>query len=181
MKNSPPLIHCGFFRLQYIGIFKAVMKFSWTSLKISLAGAKLSHLSQKDRIWDHGTMIETVKIVFKHVQKARIDRCMEFAKKYVTIACLEKLQKQFQEKEKIDAGWQKENQVITELGVVSVRRARKNKPDMFTAIIKVYSGISEYETDGQKNKFSQRWSFIREGDWWVLDEVDDKKSIFIIK
>ena len=152
------------------------MKFSWTSLKISITGAKLSHLSQKDRIWDHGTMIETVRIIFKHVQKARIDGSMESAKKYVTITFLEKLRKQFWEKEKIDAGWQKENQVITELGIVSVRQARSNKPDMFTAIVKGYSGISEYRNNIQKNKFSQRWSFIREGDWWVLDKVDEKNQ-----
>lgn len=181
MKNSPPFIHCGFFRFQWVGIFKAAMKFSWTSLKISIAGAKLSHLSKKDRIWDHGTMIETVKTIFKHLQKARIHGSMEFAKKYVTITCLEKLQKQFWENEKSDGRWQQQNQVITELGVVSVRQARKNKPDMFTAIIKGYSGISEYQNNVQKNKFSQRWSFIREGAWWMLDEVDDEKSVFIIK
>lgn len=157
------------------------MKFSLTSFQISIAGAKLIHLSQKDRIWDHGTMIETVKIIFKQVQKARIDGSMESAKKYVTINCLEKLQKQLWENEKIDGRWQQENQVITELGVVSVRQARNNKPDMFTAIIKGYSGISEYQNNVQKNKFSQRWCFIREGAWWVLDKVDDEKSIFILK
>jgi hypothetical protein len=28
------------------------MKISWTGFKVSIAGAKLSHLVQKDKIWD---------------------------------------------------------------------------------------------------------------------------------
>jgi hypothetical protein len=40
------------------------MKLSWYGLKISIAGAKLSHLVQKDKIWDHGSMTEQVKTTF---------------------------------------------------------------------------------------------------------------------
>jgi hypothetical protein len=30
------------------------VKLSWKSLKVSIAGAKLSHLVQEEQIWDHG-------------------------------------------------------------------------------------------------------------------------------
>ena len=67
------------------------MKFSWTDFKISIAGAKLSHLVQKDRIWDHGSMAEQTRIIFYLVQKAKASGNMELLKKQCTISCFEKL------------------------------------------------------------------------------------------
>ena len=40
------------------------MKLSWYGLRISIADAKLSHLVQKNKIWDHGIMIEQMKMIF---------------------------------------------------------------------------------------------------------------------
>ena len=46
------------------------MKISWNSLKISIAGAKLSHLVQKDKAWDHGSMVEQVRTVAVFLKKS---------------------------------------------------------------------------------------------------------------
>jgi predicted lipid-binding transport protein (Tim44 family) len=70
------------------------MKLSWNSLKISIAGAKLSHLVQKDKIWDHGSMAEQARIVFYLVQKTMINGNMDSLKKYLTASCFENLEKE---------------------------------------------------------------------------------------
>ena len=67
------------------------MRISFTSLKVSIAGAKLSHLVQKDKIWDHGSMAEQARIIFFLVQKAKSNVEIESLKKYCSISCFEKI------------------------------------------------------------------------------------------
>ena len=51
--------------------------------EISITGAKLSHLVQKDKIWDHGSMAEQTKIIFYIVQKALINgRAVHLGNRY---------------------------------------------------------------------------------------------------
>ena len=150
------------------------MKLSWTSLKISIAGAKLSHLVQKDKIWDHGSMAEQARIIFYLVQKAKKNENIESLKKHVTISCFEKLQKQFEKLERHDEEWQRQNLAITELAIISVQPGKKNKPDMFAALIKGYNrnaGDERFDDGDHSNKFSTEWFFVRLGEWWMLDEI----------
>lgn len=150
------------------------MKFSLESIKISIAGAKLSHLVQKDKIWDHGSMTEQARIIFYLVQKTKSNGNIESLKKYMTISCFEKLQKQVDEFEEHDMSWQTENPVITELAVISVQPGKNNRPDMFTALIKGHSRRAGQEQHGNadhSDKFSTEWSFVRQGEWWMLYEI----------
>ena len=149
------------------------MKISWTSLKISIAGAKLSHLVQKDKIWDHGSMTEQARIIFYLVQKAKSSGNIESLKKYLTVSCFEKLKK------RVSRGDDKisvlEYPVIKELAVMEAHPGKNNKPDMFTALIK---GIEKDKAvdDEHANEFSAQWSFIRQGDWWLLDDMKIRKA-----
>lgn len=143
------------------------MKFSWTSLKISIAGAKLSHLVQKDQIWDHGSMAEQAKILFYLVQKAKKSGDMESLKRQCSISCFEMLKQQMNKR---NEPLQNDDAVIKELAVLEVHPGKKNNPDMFTAIIKtvpkndVLSGIN--------GKVSTAcWFFVRQGDWWLLNSI----------
>ena len=68
------------------------MKISWTSLKISLAGARLSHLVQKDKIWDHGCMAEQARIIFNLVHKAKAGANMESLQKQCSFSCFKKIE-----------------------------------------------------------------------------------------
>src|SRR6186713_2586389 len=95
------------------------MKLSWTSLKISIAGAKLSHLVQKDKIWDHGSMAEQARIIFYLVQKARASENLFSLKKYCSISCYEKLLVTA-EKEKKKGHTKINDPVIKELAIVEV-------------------------------------------------------------
>lgn len=155
------------------------MKFSLESIKISIAGAKLSHLVQKDKIWDHGSMTEQARIIFYLIQKARDSGNTESLKKYMTFSCFEKLMKQFDESDnywikKDDKPGQIEHPVITELAVISVQHGRHNKPDMFTALIKGYNRKTDdekYDNEDCSKHFSAEWCFVRQGEWWVLDMI----------
>jgi len=150
------------------------MKLSWTSLKISIAGAKLSHLVQKDKIWDHGSMAEQARIIFYLVQKAMINGNMDLLKKYLTASCFENLEKGMKQMEKNNNAFEIKEPVINELAVIEVYPSKNNKPDGFTAIITGEGKSRSKKSNDQIKKFSARWSFIRQGDWWLLNEIKTK-------
>ena len=150
------------------------MKLSWTSLKISIAGAKLSHLVQKDKIWDHGSMAEQARIIFYLVHKARRSGDIESLKKQCSVAYFEKLKdemKTMNEDEVI------KEPMIKELAVLEVKPGKNNKPDMFTAIIK-NEWKEESKSNNEPNQFFAYWSFVRQGEWWLLDNIKAPRSIF---
>lgn len=145
------------------------MKFSWTNLQISIAGARLSHLVQKDKIWDHGSMIENSRILFYLVQKTMSTGKIESLKKHVTLSCYQELEKEVDSIKKKGLSNSNENPVITELAVIAVSEGKNNKPDMFKASIKGYlRKEGSTELDNNQHRFSFNCSFIRQGDWWVL-------------
>jgi predicted lipid-binding transport protein (Tim44 family) len=150
------------------------MKISWTSLKVSVAGAKLSHLVQKDSIWDHGSMIEQVKIIFYQLEKAKNKRETDGVKKYLTTNAFEKLKMEI-EASRTTRSFFKDS-VLTEISIVQVSRAKKEKPDGFTALIKGKRKLRdelivlEKKNYGVEN-FYEKWKFVRHGDWWLLDGI----------
>jgi hypothetical protein len=60
------------------------MKLSWNNIKISIAGARLSHLVQKNKVWDHGSMVEQVRTVFIYLKKAFLKNDLTVVKKCMT-------------------------------------------------------------------------------------------------
>ncbi len=141
------------------------MKLSWTSLKISIAGAKLSHLVQKDKIWDHGSMAEQARIIFYLVHKAKANGNVESLRKQCTFSCFERLKNKMEDdpKNSLMIG-----SIIKEIAIIDVQPGKNNRPDMFGAIIK---GITKDELDGTE-EFSALWSFVRQGEWWLLDKMN---------
>ena len=146
------------------------MKLSWTSLRISIAGAKLSHLVQKDKIWDHGSMAEQARIIFYLVHKAKVSGNIESLKKQCTISCFEKLKAEIENKQENSLTV---SPVIKELAILEVQPGKNNKPDMFCALIRFY--IKEIENGKEiitiNKEFMTKWSFVRQGEWWVLNEI----------
>jgi len=139
------------------------MKLSWTSLKISIAGAKLSHLVQKDKIWDHGSMAEQARIIFYLVYKAKASGNLDSLRKQCTISCFEKIKKEIKGAKQQDL--MLANPVIKELAIIDVQQGKSNKPDMFRSLIK---GVFK---NGKSYEFKSEWVFMRQGDWWVLHEI----------
>ena len=141
------------------------MKLSWTSLKISIAGAKLSHLVQKDKIWDHGSMAEQARIIFYLVHKAKATGNIESLKKQCTISCFEKLKSEMEPRHDQKSSFIK-SPVIKEIAIIDVLPGKNNKPDMFCAMIK---GESKDDT---LEKFKVECAFVRQGEWWLLDKTN---------
>jgi hypothetical protein len=137
------------------------MRISFTSLKVSIAGAKLSHLVQKDRIWDHGSMVEQARIIFCLAQKARNSKNIDMLKKSCSMICFEQL--------KIEASAQKKQliaePIINEIAIVEVYPGKNTRSDKFTALIKGESKDDAHE------KFKSECVFVRQGDWWMLDKI----------
>lgn len=161
------------------------MKLSWNGLKISITGARLSHLVQKDKIWDHGSMIEQVKTTFYKLKKIKSTGNVEDIKKYLTKACFEKLKNELEALDRNGKVWIIKNPIIKEASVIEVSVGKHTKPDCFVAHIKAM-GI-QFVTDKylefdwkihskQVGNFSEQWSFIRQGDWWLLNEIKQKRS-----
>ncbi|MBA2745467.1 MAG: TIM44-like domain-containing protein [Flavisolibacter sp.] len=149
------------------------MKFSWRNLKIAIAGARLSHLVQKDKIWDHGTMVETVKIIFNQVQRAREGNEAETLSKYMTQSGYTALKKQLQQLRMKDRYRQKKQLVIKEVAVLGVSPAKHDAPDHFTALVRETEIIMVDEANEKKSTqdFLEQWVFVRQGDWWLLDSI----------
>ena len=169
MKNNPPDVHCCHFILLSIANFKIAMKNPWTSFKISIAGAKLSHLVQKDKIWDHGSMAEQVRIIFYLVQKTKNNENIELLRKSCTMSCFEKIKTEMNEDGKPGQILLK-NPVVKEIAITEVHPGKNNRPDMFTALIK---GVSKDTTKHNEygSEFSATYSFARQGEWWLLDDM----------
>jgi hypothetical protein len=142
------------------------MKLSWTSLKISIAGAKLSHLVQRDKIWDHGSMAEQARIIFYLVHKAKCNGNIESLRKQCSTSCFEKLKKEIEEWANRRVQWLLDP-IIEEIAITEVHPGKKSKPDMFCALIR---GVSK---ENQSEKFLAQWAFVRQGEWWVLDVIKD--------
>ncbi len=169
MKNKPPDTHCFHFILLPVTNFKIAMKNPWTRFKISIAGAKLSHLVQKDKIWDHGSMAEQARIIFYLVQKAVSNENIESLKKHCTISCFEKIKTGMNEEGRHQETLIK-NPIVKEIAVTEVNPGKNNKPDMFTALIK---GVSKDTTMHNEygSEFSATYIFARQGEWWLLDSM----------
>jgi len=163
MKTKSPEIQFLFLRLSAEVNFKEPMKLSWTRLKISIAGARLSHLVQKDRIWDHGSMAEQARIIFYLVHKAKASGNLDSLKRQCTDSCFMRLKTQIENEQQtaLKAG----NPVIRELAVVEVVPRRFDRPDMFHALIK---GTFQ---DDPATAFKVLCCFVRQGNWWVLDRM----------
>ena len=151
------------------------MKLSWNSLRISIAGARLSHLVQKDKIWDHGSMIEQVKNVFYAVEKAKNKKDAEAVKKYTTAKAYEQLAHLIGREKSKQPIVQKV--VLSEVSIIQVSVKSDKNPDRFIALITGKTKLNESEdfrtaeeNFGIKN-FSAYWHFLRQGEWWLLDKM----------
>lgn len=160
------------------------MKISWNSLKISIAGAKLSHLVQKDKIWDHGSMVEQAKTIFFKLKRIKSNGNVEDLKKYLTERCYKKIKEELDEFEKNGKCLVIKNLLIKEVSITEVNIAKNENPDCFTTMIKAIGiefiadkkNIAELINYSDKiGNFSEQWSFVRQGDWWLLDNLKNKR------
>jgi len=152
------------------------MQLSWNGLKISIAGARLSHLVQKDKIWDHGSMTEQVRNIFYQWEKAKHKKNADALRKYSTPQAFAELEQQMK---KIEADTNAKNRVLTNVAIIQVHAATAKTAERFTALIKgkrtiMKNVLTQTENHGN-DMFSEKWLFVRDGDWWLLDGIQTHK------
>jgi hypothetical protein len=66
---------------------------------------------------------------------------------------------------------------LTDAAIIEVHEGTFTKPDNFLALVK---GRDASQLTGLKNygvhDFTEEWFFIRQGEWWLLDDIKVKKS-----
>jgi len=110
-------------------------------------------------------MAEQARIIFYLVHKARSTANIESLKKHCSVSCFEKLKTMMEEK---TGNVCLNDPIIKGLAVLEVQPGKANRPDMFTALIR---GISKDGMNQNEIEFSIHWSFVRQGEWWMLDKI----------
>jgi hypothetical protein len=150
----------------------------WYSIKVSIAGARLSHLVQKDQIWDHGSMIEQVRSVFYQVQKAKAMADTEIVRKYVTIPGYESIKEQI---EKDACSFSVPGPQLADVAIIGVGTGNRKRPDFFKALLQQKNIPEEIKMElavKRRQLHSACWLFLRQGDWWLLDRIREKPGFF---
>ena len=148
------------------------MQLSWTGLKVSIAGARLSHLVQKNTIWDHGSMIEQLRTLFIYLKKAFVQGDPSIVKKCMTSGGY-KMISDFITVKKADEFIHTDLKSVEIIAVYPVKNGRHDK---FKALIKFEktkeAAIQQSVRFHESNTLSkQEWCFEREGSWWLLDKI----------
>lgn len=134
----------------------------WYSIKMSISGARLSHLVQKDAIWDHGSMVEQVRALYLQLEKARTKGDGDTLKKYTTSRGFERLCRLLDQ-------WRTTETGLAEVCIIEVHPSHHNRPDCFCARVGLrFSGPEPGSSQKPVMKYF-RWKFLRQGEWWLLD------------
>ena len=148
------------------------MKFSWTGIKISIAGARLSHLALKDKIWDYGSMVAQVKTVFMQIEKAKKKDNADLLRNYTTNSGY-----QFLKKHVLTRDQKIHERLLENIAIIQVKVRSKQSPDRFCAWVKglknsVEKPFNVVNTNNTLKVFAEVWHFSRQGHWWKLDKIN---------
>ncbi|HEX6193571.1 MAG TPA: hypothetical protein VFZ42_14455 [Chitinophagaceae bacterium] len=150
------------------------MKLSWKNFKISIAGAKLSHLVLKDNAWDPGSMTEQARVIFSLVQKANNSSNIDSLKKYLTAPCFLVLHKELETLKRDNRTWKVTDWEIIEIAILEVHPGKGKRPNEFVAYIKVFlkddvlKPVVQHLPDFS---YTLLWTFENHGGWWMLSEM----------
>ena len=150
------------------------MKLSWKNFKISIAGAKLSHLVRKDKAWDPGSMTEQARVIFTLVQKANNSSNIDSLKKYLTASCFQVLENELAILKRSNRTWKVTDWQISEIAILEVHPGKGKRSDAFVAYIHVFlkddilktvvHQLPDYST-------TLHWTFENHRGWWMLSEM----------
>ncbi len=157
-------------------LFRKSLEEKWVRLKMMIVGARLSRLVQKNKSWDHGSMIEEVKTIFFHLYKAKSRGDAQLVKKYLTIQGMEDLKTEIDELIRTGDTILFKNPVVEDVAIIDVTVGKQNKYDVFRAIVKGNLTVVPRSNNEPLNcinsktlAFKERWTMVRQGDWWLLD------------
>lgn len=148
---------------------------------------KLSRqLEKEDRIWNYRYMISQVESIFFKVQGAWMKRDQNISKEFMSerIYNKHKAQTDLMIKEGRTNILSKMN--IKEIMIFSIEDYKNDDLDTFSAFIQ--GSMIDYDIDDKTHailtgsdteieNFKEIWTFIRDGNKWLLDEIDQNVTL----
>ena len=160
------------------------------SVKLERRRNKIKHLTEElakgDKMWNYRNLMATVEQVFFKVQKAWMERNQDLAKEVMSDRIYQK--HKLQTDEMITNGTKNMLAKINmaEIMIISVEDYKDNSEDTFSVYIK--GSMIDYTIDDKTNTlisgdnskpedFKEIWTFIRDKNKWILDEIDQNVTI----
>jgi hypothetical protein len=149
----------------------------------------LARLEKHDPVWDLDAIRRRVNEVFFKVQHAWMERDQNLAKDCMSKAIFDKHKRQTDELIADHRRNVLEDINLAETEIVDVEDFADNKRDRFWVYLK--GSMKDFMADDRtrdivagkdtSEKFAELWKFTREGDTWVLDEIDQTVSLFDLR
>jgi len=150
----------------------------------------LARLEKLDPAWDIDAIRHRINEVFSKVQQAWMARDQNLAKNCMSDAIFQKHKLQSDHLIEEHHKNMLENINLTQADIVDVEDFRDNKKDRFWAHIE--GSMIDYTIDDTNNRvvsgnskkaetFAELWKFVRIGNTWVLDEIDQSVSLSDLK
>jgi hypothetical protein len=149
----------------------------------------LVRLEKQDPAWHLDSIKHRIAHVFFKVQQAWMARDQNLAKDCMSGAIFEKHKIQTDQMIAEHRKNMLESINLIETDIVDVEDFSDNKKDRFWVYLK--GSMIDYTIDDTSNRivsgqqkpegFTELWKFIRSGDNWVLDEIDQKVSLFKLR
>ena len=174
--------------LPFLLIYAAIITFQ-VRKKSQACKELLARLAELDPAWDLDVIRRRVNEVFFKVQEAWVERDQNLARDCMSDAIFHKHKMQT---DRMIAQHRRnvlEDINLIETEIVDVQDFADNKRDRFWVYVKgeMKDFMADDRTrdivsgDEEKKKFTELWKFIRAEDKWVLDEIDQKVSLFDLK
>lgn len=174
--------------LPIMPIYAAIITFQ-VRKKSQACKELLARLEKLDPAWDLDAIRRRVNEVFFKVQGAWVERDQTLAKNCMSQAIFNKHKMQTDQMIAQHRRNVLEDINLIETEIVDVQDFADNKRDRFWVYVK--GEMRDFMADDrtrdivsgneEKEKFTELWKFIRAGDTWVLDEIDQKVSLFDLR
>jgi len=150
----------------------------------------LARLEKLDPAWGLEAIRHRVNEVFFKVQQAWMERNQELAKDSMSDAIFQKHKLQTDQMIEQHRKNVLENINLTQVDIVDVEDFLDNRKDRFWA--RLEGSMVDYTIDDTNNRvvsgnktkaesFTELWKFVRAGNTWMLDEIDQKVSLSDLK
>ena len=173
------------FALIYAGIM------TWQVRKKSKACKELlARLEKQDAAWDPDEIRHRIDEVFFKVQQAWMERNQDLARDCMSAGLYQKHKLQTDQMLAQHRKNVLENINLTSVDIVDVEDFVDNRKDRFWANLE--GSMTDYTVDETTNQvvkgdskktehFNELWKFVRSGNTWVLDQIDQDVSISELK
>lgn len=145
-----------------------------------------AELAKGDKIWNYRNMMATVEQTFFKVQQAWMQRNQDLAKEVMSERIYQK--HKLQTDEMIVNGTTNilEKMNLEEIMIISISDYHDNSEDTFSAYLR--GSMIDYTINdktaavlsgdnSQPETFKEIWTFVRDRNKWVLDEIDQNVTI----